>query len=76
MEKPSTHQALITALGGPSDLARELDIYKPIPTTVHWPTRGIPSRYWHRVVEIAAKKGMEITPHDLERMPIRAQAAA
>lgn len=72
METPRTHKALITALGGPSNLARDLDIYRPIPTTVHWPTRGIPSRYWHRIAELAAAKGIAITARDLERLPVDA----
>lgn len=72
METPRTHRDLITALGGPSDLARQLDIYRGVPTTVHWRTRGIPARYWHRVCELAAKAGIQITGHDLERMPVSA----
>lgn len=75
MDIPRTHKDLITALGGPANLARDLDIYRPIPTTVHWHTRGIPSRYWHRITELAASKGIELTARDLERMPLVAEAA-
>lgn len=69
MEKPRTHHDLIKALGGPSDLARDLGIFRPIPTTVHWPRRGIPSRYWHRITELAGAKGITITPRELETLP-------
>jgi hypothetical protein len=76
MDTPRTHKALIVELGGPSNLARSLGIYRAIPTTVHWPTRGIPSRYWHRIAELAAERGINITAHDLERLPIEAEAGA
>ncbi len=76
METPRSHKELITALGGPSSLARDLDIYQPMPRTVHWPSRGIPSRYWHKITELAAAKGLDITAHDLERMPIALVEAA
>jgi hypothetical protein len=68
--------ALIVSLGGPADLARDLGIYRPIPTTVHWGTRGIPPRYWHKITELAAAKGIKITAHDLERMPVTVEAVA
>jgi hypothetical protein len=31
----------------------------------HWKIRGIPARYWHRALEIAQKKGWEITADEL-----------
>lgn len=74
MDTPRTHKALIVALGGPSMLARRLDIYRGVPTTVHWPARGIPSRYWHRIAELAAERGIKITARDLESLPIEAPA--
>lgn len=76
METPRTHHELIKALGGPVKLAQALDISRPIPTTVHWGRRGIPSRYWHRVTEIAGARGVSITAHDLERLPLFADAEA
>lgn len=75
-QKPRSHKDLIDALGGPSGLARHLDIYKSVPTTVHWPTRGIPSKYWHKVVRLADAKGIAITADDLETMPVQASAKA
>jgi hypothetical protein len=75
-QAPQTHRDIIGALGGPAILARELGIYRPIPTTVHWSTRGIPSRYWHRIVELLATKGHRFTAYDIERMPIKAAEAA
>jgi hypothetical protein len=76
METPRTHKDLIIALGGPSNLARKLGIYRAIPTTVHWSTRGIPSRYWHRITKIATETGLTITADDLERMSASAEAEA
>ena len=76
MDTPRTHRDLITKLGGPADLARALDIYRPIPTTVHWATRGIPPRYWHKITELAVAKGIKITAHDLERLPLILESIA
>lgn len=75
-QPPRTHLDVIVTLGGPADLARELGIYRPIPTTVHWARRGIPPRYWHRVAELLVAKGAQITAGDIERMPIRPAEAA
>lgn len=68
MKVPMSHRDLIKALGGPIKLARDLGIYRPVPTTLHWASRGIPSKYWHRVADAAAREGIAITPHDLETM--------
>lgn len=67
---PKTHGDLINALGGPSDLARKLDIYRPVPATVHWRTRGIPARYWHSVADLAAAAGIKMTAADLAALPV------
>lgn len=66
---------IITALGGPVQLSRDLGIYRPVPTTLHWRRRGIPSRYWHRITELAAARGLVLTARDLERMLAYREAA-
>jgi hypothetical protein len=76
MQEPRSHEDLISALGGPVQLARGLGIYKAIPTTLHWRTRGIPSRYWHRVAELAVAASIRVTPHDLERLPVQTPSSA
>ncbi len=70
-EAPRNHYEVIKALGGPVTLARDLGIERPVPATLHWGRRGIPSRYWHRVTELLAAKGVELTAHDIERLPIQ-----
>lgn len=74
MDTPRTHRDLISALGGPVRLARSLGIGRPIPTTLHWASRGIPSRYWHRIVEVAAAEGVVLTINQIEQMPTRTDA--
>lgn len=69
-----THRDVITALGGPSELARNLGIFRTSPPTLHWPARGIPARYWHHVAMLAGKRGIRITAHDLEQMPLDCDA--
>lgn len=69
MDTPRTHRDLISALGGPVRLAHSLGIGRAVPTTLHWATRGIPSRYWHRVAEIADASGITLTVSEIERMP-------
>lgn len=60
------HAEIIRQLGGPTRLAKDLGL--PVVATVgHWPSRGIPSRYWHRVVSLATERGISITFRDLER---------
>lgn len=74
MQTVRSHRDLILALGGPTKLARKLGLKNPSNTTVHWSARGIPSRYWHRVCELAASQ-IQITAHDLERLPPRRSEA-
>lgn len=68
MARLRTHRDVILALGGPSALARSLGIYKAQSATGHWPTRGIPSRYWNQVAELAAAAAITLTARDLEKM--------
>jgi hypothetical protein len=71
MARLSSHRDVILALGGPSQLARSLGIYKAAPPTGHWSLRGIPSRYWHRVADLAADASIPVTARDLETMADR-----
>lgn len=51
------HADLIRRLGGKAKLADELGLERDVLTK--WHRRGIPSRYWHRVIELA--RGIEVT---------------
>ncbi len=61
-----THQEIIRKLGGPTKVAREFGL-EPVNTTVHWGTRGIPSKYWLRVLRMAEAHGVEIDHAHLEQ---------
>lgn len=74
--KPRTCHELILALGGPVQLARKLGMDGPMPATLHWKSRGIPARYWHRVADLLAQeRGIELSAHEVERLPVNAEAA-
>lgn len=73
MDTPRTHKDLISFLGGPSELARKLGIYRVMPTTIHWAERGIPARYWHKVAALASKAEIQLTAHDVELMLVEEQ---
>ena len=73
MARLTSHRDVILALGGPTELARLLGIYKVAPPTGHWSSRGIPSRYWHRVADLAATAGVSVTARDLAAMAERRQ---
>lgn len=72
----ASHADVIRELDGPVKLAKALGIYCPSPATLHWQRRGIPPRYWHRVAELLASKGHQITVGEIEAMPPRAAEAA
>ena len=57
------HAIVIRKVGGRSFLAAALGV--PSETVKSWPKRGIPARYWHRVVELA--QDPDLTIADLER---------
>jgi len=57
------HASVIRRVGGRSCLAAALGV--PSETVKSWPKRGIPARYWHRVVELA--QDPTLTIDDLER---------
>ena len=57
------HSAVIRNLGGRSFVAAAFGLH---PETVKsWSKRGIPPRYWHKVVELAQDPSLTIA--DLER---------
>jgi hypothetical protein len=57
------HADVIRKVGGRSFLAAALGV--PSETVKSWPKRGIPARYWHRVVELAQDPALTID--DLDR---------
>jgi hypothetical protein len=62
------HAGLIHAFGGKAKLAEALGLERVLLTK--WHVRGIPSRYWHRVIELGASiepEPLVITAADLER---------
>lgn len=67
------HATVIREIGGRTYLARVLELE---PETVKsWTKRGIPARYWHRIVELAHEKLPELTITDLEQTkPVAEQA--
>lgn len=70
------HSSLIRALGGKAKLARALGLEDDVLTK--WHVRGIPSRYWHEVIEIAASldEPIAVTAADLARTKPVTRAAA
>ena len=61
------HSALIRGLGGKARLADALGLDRDVLTK--WHVRGIPAKYWHRVLELgaAAEPPLVFTAADLER---------
>jgi hypothetical protein len=58
------HADLILKLGGKAKLAEALDLERR--ALSKWHNRGIPSRYWHRIISIAPGMGIAVTAIDLE----------
>lgn len=65
----TSHAHLISKFGGSGPLAKSIGVEPKL--AIHWPKRGIPARYWHRVVEAAAtiEPPLEVSAHLLERLP-------
>jgi hypothetical protein len=61
------HSSLIRDLGGKAKLADALGLDRDVLTK--WHVRGIPSKYWHRVIVLAAacETKRSVTAADLER---------
>lgn len=60
------HAVVIRQLGGKAKLAGTLGLGPQAVTK--WHVRGIPSRYWHRIEDIAAVAGYpDVTAEALER---------
>jgi hypothetical protein len=64
-DEATFHSDLIVRLGGKARLAEAFGIDH----VEKWHRRGIPSRYWHKVIELGATLSppVEITFDDLER---------
>lgn len=60
-----THPEVIKAFGGTKPLAEAIGVDPKL--AVHWGRRGIPAKYWHRVVETAPPALVRLTIVDLER---------
>lgn len=61
------HSGLIRDLGGKAKLAEALGLERDVLTK--WHVRGIPSKYWHRVIELGAacEPPLVFTAADLDR---------
>lgn len=61
------HNDLIRELGGKAKLADALGLERDVLTK--WHVRGIPSKYWHKVIELADSLDppLVITAADLDR---------
>lgn len=68
------HASLIRSLGGKAKLAEHLGLERDVLTK--WHRRGIPSRYWHRVIELAGSAEIMVTAEDLDRTKPVAERAA
>lgn len=76
MSDTDFHSAVIQALGGKAKLAVLLGIDRDVLSK--WHVRGIPARYWHRVVDLAAQLDppMTFTAADLADAKPDAKAEA
>lgn len=70
---PMTHQEIIRKLGGPTKVARAFGL-EPVNTTVHWGARGIPAKYWLKIMKLAEESGLELEPRHLDRPAIETAA--
>lgn len=61
-----SHTDVIEAFGGKAKLARAIGL-QPKRLT-HWNTRGIPSKYWPDIEEVARHLKLPITARDLRRL--------
>jgi hypothetical protein len=69
------HADAIRAAGGRTHVARTFGL---APDTVKdWPKRGIPARYWHHIVQMAADRlpGLSIEKLEQAKSPSAAEAA-
>ena len=69
-----SHSDVIEAFGGVRPLAEAIGVDPK--RAIHWPTRGIPARYWPAVERVATAKEIKITAHELMQLPARAEVAA
>lgn len=59
------HADVIRQLGGTTRLAAEMGLTKNVLSK--WAVRGIPSRHWLKIAELATASGMALTAADLDR---------
>jgi len=64
------HASVITEFGGTRPLAEAIGVDPK--RAIHWVRRGIPSKYWPCIEEIAAEKSIEITAVKLSKLPVAA----
>lgn len=76
MSDTDLHAAVIQALGGKAKLAGLLGIDRDVLSK--WHVRGIPARYWHRVVELTAQLDppLIVTAADLDAAKLDTKAEA
>jgi hypothetical protein len=65
LDMDNLHAEVIRQIGGRAYLAGVLCLQ--VETVKSWQKRGIPARYWHRVIELAALKLPNLTFDDLDR---------
>lgn len=63
-----TGSDIIDSLGGNAEVARVLG--EDARTVWRWRSRGIPARYWHRVVEIARDREVPGVTYDTVARPL------
>jgi hypothetical protein len=68
-----SHSEVIEAFGGLAALATAINVNAK--RAVHWPVRGIPSKYWLCVEDAATARGLRVTARDLKRLsPLKVAA--
>lgn len=69
-----TTDSVIDSLGGTKAVASALSL--PLPTVSTWRRRGIPSKHWRPLVQLASSKGMsDLTLEALAEMRETADGA-
>lgn len=65
MTDPDFHARVIDAVGGKAVLARHLGLEPAVLSK--WHVRGIPSKYWHRIMEIRGNTLTDLTIDKLDQ---------
>lgn len=61
-----SHSDVIAAFGGVRPLAEAISVEPK--RAIHWPSRGIPAKYWPAVERVAADRKIDVTAHRLMEM--------